>query len=174
MSDQNSQNSFPDQLRWQLRALRQDQAPTTDLWPGIADRLQPRDVRPRRQSRWAGGLALAASLLLVVGTAVWLKPGQMDPSGQATDTGSDLADAGLREGLMLTEAEHMSREYQAAVRELDTQPLPPALAPTLDELDRNAGIVLDALRQDPTSPRLLKQLRRTYERRIELMRRAYT
>lgn len=171
MSDQ---NSFPDPLRWQLRALRQDQAPTTDLWPGIADRLQPRDARPRRQSRWAGGLALAASLLLVVGTAVWLKPVPMDTNVPVAGTQGRPADPALRDGLMLTEAEHMSREYQAAVRELDTQPLPAALAPTLDELDRNAGIILDALRQDPTSPRLLKQLRRTYERRIELMRRAYT
>ena len=167
MSDQ---NSFPDPLRWQLRALRQDQVPTTDLWPGIADRLQPRDARPRRQSRWAGGLALAASLLLVVGTAVW--PVATDVPVATTQ--NRAADPALRDGLMLTEAEHMSREYQAAVRELDTQPLPAALAPTLDVLDRNAGIILDALRQDPTSPRLLKQLRRTYERRIELMRRAYT
>lgn len=167
-------NSFPDSLRWQLRALRQDQAPTTDLWPGIAERLQPRDIRSRRQPRWVGGLALAASLLLVVGTAVWLKPAPVGTSVPVAATQGHPADPALRDGLMLTEAEHMSREYQAAVRELDTQPLPPALAPTLDEIDRNAGIILDALRQDPTSPRLLKQLRRTYERRIELMRRAYT
>ena len=171
MSDQ---NSFPDSLRWQLRALRQDQAPTTDLWPGIAERLQPREARPRRQSRWVGGLALAASLLLVVGTAVWLKPAPVGTTAPVATTPGRPAGPALRDGLMLTEAEHMSREYQAAVRELDTQPLPAALAPTLDELDRNAGIILDALRQDPTSPRLLKQLRRTYERRIELMRRAYT
>ena len=171
MSDQ---NSFPDPLRGQLRALRQDQVPTTDLWPGIADRLQPRDALPRRQSRWAGGLALAASLLLVVGTAVWLKPAPVATAVPVATTQNRPADPALRDGLMLTEAEHMSREYQAAVRELDTQPLPAALAPTLDVLDRNAGIILDALRQDPTSPRLLKQLRRTYERRIELMRRAYT
>lgn len=171
MSDQ---NSFPDSLRWQLRALRQDQAPTTDLWPGIAERLQPREAHPRRQPRWVGGLALAASLLLVVATAVWLKPAPVGTNVQVAATQGRPANPALRDGLMLTEAEHMSREYQAAVRELDTQPLPPALAPTLDELDRNAGIILDALRQDPTSPRLLKQLRRTYERRIELMRRAYT
>src|SRR5688572_32959805 len=79
-------NSFPDSLRWQLRALRQDQAPTTELWPGIAERLQPRDIRSRRQPRWVGGLALAASLLLVVGTAVWLKPAPVGTSAPVAAT----------------------------------------------------------------------------------------
>ncbi|NUO76187.1 MAG: hypothetical protein HOQ32_09255, partial [Lysobacter sp.] len=39
---------LPDALRWQLRALRRDQPPANDLWPGIAARLQPQTAAPVR------------------------------------------------------------------------------------------------------------------------------
>ena len=58
---------FPDALRWQLHALRQDMPPARDLWPDIAPRLAPPRRLPGTPTRtpW---LALAASLLFLNNT----------------------------------------------------------------------------------------------------------
>jgi len=153
-------NELPEALRWQLRALRHDDAPTHDLWPGIAAQL--RAPRPARR-RWLVPTTIAASVLLVVGVV-----GRMEYS--APTPASDSAAT-----LVQREADGMTRQYQAALQEFAPAAVPAALQPTFDDLDRDAAMIRDALVRDPDSKLLLEQLRRTYVQRLALAQRvAYT
>lgn len=143
-------------LRWRLRQLPREMDPPTDLWPGIAARLQAQ--APRRRRHWPVLLALAACLCLAVGLAVTLRPAA--PSGD------------FEAELVRREAEAMTREYEAALRELEQAPAPEAIAPSLATLDESAREIREALAADPDSVRLLEQLRRTYSRRLALTQRA--
>ena len=147
---------LPDTLRWQLRAMRQDVPPPRDLWDGIAPKLAARPS-PAHATRtpW---LALAASLLLVVGVAgLWQgRMGEPDAGNAA-----------------LVESRRLSDDYRQTLDALPAQAdRSPALAPAIDELDRSAAQIRRALARDPDSRLLLEQLRRTYTRRIELSQRA--
>jgi hypothetical protein len=159
-------------LLMQLRGLRGEQLPARDLWPGIAARIaqashQAPDaartvvpLRPGRARRLAP-FALAASLVLAVGVAWQLRPG----------LGLPPADAG---GAMLErQAQALTREYEGALRELQAAgaPVAPAGA-ALQELDRSAQQIRTALARDPDARFLLDQLRRTYDKRLELTQRA--
>ena len=152
---------FPDSLRWQLRSLRRDVAPERDLWPAIAQCIAatPQVSARPAPAAWKrfAPLATAASLALVVGLAWQLRP--------ATAPGTDF------EGRLLTaEADAMTREYQAALLELDHGAS--AQAPQeLRVLDRSAAQIRTALRRDPDARFLLERLQRTYERRLELTQR---
>ena len=146
---------LPDALRWQLRAMRQDELPSRDLWSTLEPRLAPRaaDRKPAR-TPW---LAMAASLLLVVGIAgIWR--GQQGEGDSAQ--------------LALVESRHLSTDYRRALEALPADARRSgALAPGLQELDRSAAEIRRALARDPDSRLLLEQLRRTYTRRIELSQR---
>ncbi|MEH6416628.1 hypothetical protein [Pseudomonas sp. CGJS7] len=186
---------LPDALRWQLRAMRRDQPPSRDLWAGIAARLgeqsppveQPEAapvvhelpasvtvLRPRdnTRNRWMAPFALAAG---VAALAIGIGSQFRAPQGPAGTAPSEVA-AAAPATLMQREADGMTRQYQAAMREIEPatqQAL--ALKPAFDELDRNAALILDALSHDPDSRLLLEQLRRTYARRLALAQRvAYT
>ncbi|GAB3744751.1 hypothetical protein [Lysobacter olei] len=196
---------LPDALRWQLRALREDEAPAADLWPGIAARLSARTDKaaplafasaPPVASRAAWlrrsrlPVALAASVLVAVGTLGLLRHGGPSADGRAHGTptlaiapeaaGATIAhhDANARgephvtadTPLALAEAEGLRLQYEGAFRELETQPGASAPNPSLRTLDQSAELILAALRQAPDSTRLLEQLRRTYQRRLDLMR----
>jgi len=143
-------------LRWRLRQLPREMDPPTDLWPGIAARLQA--PSPRRRRHWPVLLALAACLCLAVGLAAVLRPA---PAG-----------GDFEAELVRREAEAMTREYEAALRELGQAPAPEAIAPSLATLDESAREIREALAADPDSVRLLEQLRRTYSRRLALTQRA--
>jgi hypothetical protein len=155
--DQN--NELHDTLRWQLRALRRDATPSHDLWPGIASRLAAQSP-VRRPQRWLRPLALAASLVLAIGTAGWFARTQ------------DLA--ATSPTLVQREAEGLTLQYQAALQEVQA-PTPASLKPTVEALDRDVALIRAALARDPDSIRLLEQLRRTYAHRLALAQRvAYT
>lgn len=169
--DNQHHDDIDDALRWQLRALRQDGAPGRDLWPGIEAALaRPPAARPRRPLLVP--VALAASLLAVIGFAGWWLPG---PSGapQATQV---AATADAEPTLVQREAAGMTRQYDAALVELGAAASAPAgdaaYRTAIDELDHSAGLILDALAHDPDSRLLLQQLRRTYARRLALSQRA--
>ena len=187
---------LPDALRWQLRAMRRDQAPGADLWPGIAARLGPQQAAgtapatavpeqaqtaavvalARREgggrSRWMAPVALAAGVAaLAIGIAAHFRAADSGPAAAGM-----AAQAGAPASLVQREAAGMTRQYQAALQEIAPATRPHGeLQPAFDELDRNAALILDALAHDPDSRLLLDQLRRTYARRLALAQRvAYT
>lgn len=158
--DNENSHDFPDALRWQLRGMRQDAAPSRDLWPGIAGRLTPQRVPAPASRRWLGPAAMAASLVLAVGTVGWF--------ARTTDL------APQSPTLVQLEADSLSRQYQAALQEVQG-PIPENLQPTAKALDRDVAMIRAALASDPNSVRLLEQLRRTYAHRLALAQRlAYT
>lgn len=162
MTTPDHNDEFPDTLRWQLRALRQDAAPTHELWPGIAARLRAPSQPVRRPQRWLRPMALAASLVLAVGTVGWFARN----AGVATDAPAPT--------LVQREAEGLTRQYQAALQEMQA-PTPASLQPTVEALDRDVAVIRAAMASDPDSVRLLEQLRRTYAHRLALAQRmAYT
>lgn len=154
-----SSNDLGDSLRWQLRALRRDELPERDLWPAIAAGLPARQPA-RRRATWLAPLAMAASLLLVVGVVgVW-------QAGR-----SPMASAFSSESLVQREADGLTRQYRAALQELAPGSSPGSLQPTFAVLDRDAALIRAALTQAPDSQLLLEQLRRTYARHLALAQR---
>ena len=158
---------IPDELRWALRGLRRDDPPANDLWPGIAARLQAAATptatavaRNRRRNRFVPAVALAASVALAVGLS-WQQRAAVEPAAQP---GAQLISA---------EADAMTLEYQAALRELQGAAPPRAAAatPALQELDRSAAQIRTALTRDPEARFLLDRLQHTYARRLELTQR---
>ncbi len=149
---------LPDALRWQLRAMRRDEVPANDLWPAIARQLPPREsgAAPAPQARgpW---LAIAASMLLVVGLAGALRP----------QVAADPAEAAA-----LREADRLARHYGDALESMPVVPRTRAVESALAELDRSARDIRRALSMDPDSRLLLDQLQRTYARRLALAQRA--
>lgn len=166
-------------LPMQLRGLRGEHLPQRDLWPGIAARLAQRpvspvdadgvahdvahDVVPLRRSRALrlAPFALAASLVLAIGVSWQQRPD------------AALALAGAEATMIQRQAHALTREYEGALRELQAAGTPAAPAgATLEELDRSAEQIRTALARDPDARFLLDQLRRTYEKRLELTQRA--
>jgi len=148
-------------LRWQLRQLPREIEPAHDLWPGIAAGIAARPAR--KPWRWVWALATAASLLLAVGLWTRIAPLHRDAAPQ------DLTAEVVRK-----EAHSMTRQYQAALRELSAAPVPADLKPSLHTLDQSAAQIRQAIAADPDSVFLLHQLQKTYSRRLALTQRAIT
>lgn len=167
--DLDSGADMADSLRWSLRGLRRDEMPQRDLWAGIAARIAAEAeasatthvaaLRPRTTHRMAW-LATAASVALAVGIG-W----QFRPSSPATLQPTDATAM-----LMAREAEALTWEYQAALREIDANHTP-ANAAALHQIDRSAVLVRTALIKDPDSRFLLQRLQRLYSKRLELTQR---
>jgi hypothetical protein len=154
--------------RWALRDLRRDIAPGRDLWPQIATRIATGTpvidagrTTWRRSSRRLAPLARAASLLLAVGVAWQFWP----PRQSAAQPTAQLIQA---------EAHAMTREYTAALREVEASAPEAASSqqPALLELDRSAAQIRTALTRDPDARFLLERLRHTYSLRLALTQRA--
>lgn len=162
------------ELRLALRGLRQDADPGQDLWPGIAARIaalprQAPTAPPRRKPQWWWPLATAASLLLAVGVTWKMQPATLSPDASGTAIATT---AGRQAPLVQREAEILTVQYHAALRELDPQAVPAGWQPGLEALDRSAAEIRGALQRDPDSRLLLERLRDTYTRRLALSRRA--
>ena len=165
------------ELRLALRGLRQDVDPGHDLWPGIAARIAalPRQAPagpPRRTLRWLWPLATAASLLLAVGVTWKMQPATLSPGASGATIATTASGAGRQAPLVQREAEILTVQYRAALRELDPQSVPAGWQPGLEALDRSAAEIRSALQQNPDSRLLLERLRETYTRRLALSRRA--
>ena len=154
---------FPDALRWSLRGLRRDDPPSADLWPAIARRIAttPQGVVATTAPAWRrfAPLAMAASLALAVGLAWQLRPAN-DPAGNAPEA-----------RLISAEAEAMTLEYQAALREYEGAAPVTSDARLLQELDRSAAQIRTAMARDPEARFLLDRLQDTYARRLALTQR---
>ncbi|MFT3754587.1 MAG: hypothetical protein QM769_01350 [Pseudoxanthomonas sp.] len=158
-----------DALRWQLRGLRRDVEPSSDLWPGIAARIAaakpvpahaaPRATTPprRRASRWLPA-AMAASLLLAAGL-FWPRSG-ITPPAPAGDP------------LIQREAIALSQHYQSAFAQLPPPAETSGYIPAIRDLDDSAAQILVAITHAPQSRFLLESLQRTYARRLALTQRA--
>jgi hypothetical protein len=156
-------------LRWRLRQLPREMEPARDLWPGIADRLQPPAARRHARLAWTGGLALAASLLIaIVGWRLAAAPAADAPAPVAADP----AAADPAGHVVQAEERAITLEYRATLAGYQQLPMPAEIQPGLDALDASARDIRSALAADPDSPRLLQQLQRTYSRRLELTHRA--
>ncbi len=166
------------ELRLALRGLRQDVDPGRDLWPGIAARIAalPRQAPaapPPRTLRWLWPLATAASLLLLAVGVTWkMQPATLSPDASGVAIATTAAGAGRQAPLVQREAEILTVQYRAALRELDPQSVPAGWQPGLEVLDRSAAEIRGALQRDPDSRLLLERLRDTYTRRLALSRRA--
>ena len=154
------------ELRLALRGLRHDIEPARDLWPGIAARIGalPRQGAPRRRNPCLLSLATAASLAGALGLAWQLRaPPATAPATPAVASAPSLVER---------EADSLTVQYQAALRELDAHPVPANWQPGIEALDRSAAEIREALRAQPDSRLLLERLRATYTRRLALARRA--
>jgi len=148
------------QLRMALHGLRQDAEPGRDLWPAIAARIAalPQQSQPVRQAprqRWMWPLATAASLLLAIGVSWKLPPVAFSPAQGGVPIATTAAAARKQAPLVRREAEAMTMQYQAALRELDMQAIPAGWQPGVDALDRSANEIRAALQRDPGSRLLL-------------------
>ena len=164
-------------LRLQLRGLRRDVEPAADLWPGIAARIAaaPQAARPATPVRRGHGAsrfapwALAASLVLAVGVAWKMQPPSIAPAMPSTAQGAGAP-------MLDRQADAMTREYQAALHEIEAatpghrQAHPEAAA--LRELDHSAKQIRTALERDPDARFLLDRLRKTYTQRLAITQRA--
>lgn len=168
------------ELRMALRGLRRDAEPGHDLWPGIAARIAtlPQNAQasqspqsPPRQ-RWLWPLATAASLVFAVGVVWKLQPGDASPVLSGAPIATSPAAARRQAPPVQREAESLTVQYQAALRELDVQAMPAGWQPGVEALDRSAAEIRAALQRDPDSRLLLERLRATYARRLALSRRA--
>ncbi len=177
MNDNTSHSIGEAELRMALRGLRQDAEPGHDLWPGIAARIAslPQRAQPVRQPsrpRWLWPLATAASLLLAVGVTWKMQPDAASPALSGAPIATTTSASGKKRPLVQREAETLTVQYQAALRELDVQAMPAGWQQGVDALDRSAVEINDALKRDPNSRLLLERLRATYSRRLALSRRA--
>ena len=154
-------------LRWRLRQLSAEIEPPRDLWAGIADRIE-RPVR-RRRPAWLAGFALAASVCVAVGLAWSLRVPSPAPAPPQAEPRVDAQAEQVRR-----QADALTAEYYAALREFEGAPMPAPLEPALATLDRSASDLRGALASDPEAVFLLDQLRRTYARRLSLTQRAVT
>ena len=163
------------ELRMALRGLRQDVDPGQDLWPGVASRianLPQQSASPKSRQSWLWPLATATSLMVAVGVVWKMQPSTASPAISTVPDAARVADAGKRVPLVQREAEYLTVQYQAALRELQPQAIPAGWQPGLDALDRSAEEILLALERNPESRLLLERLRATYSRRLALSRRA--
>lgn len=154
------------ELRLALRGLRRDIEPARELWPDIAARIGalPRQGASRRRHPWLLSLATAASLAAALGLAWQLRaPPATAPAMPAVASAPSLVER---------EADSLTVQYQAALRELDAHPVPANWQPGIEALDRSAAEIRQALRAQPDSRLLLERLRDTYTRRLALARRA--
>jgi len=155
-----------------LRGLPAHREPPPAVWARIeaslvADAAPPTSAAPplpmvgirRRSRRWRLPVSLAAAASLAA-LAVMLLPPQLQPTPSQPVSP------------LLQQADAMSGEYRQAIAALPAVPVPPELRPALHELDASAAQIRDALHQRPDAGYLLGQLRRTYDKRLELTRMA--
>lgn len=150
-------------LRWRLRQLPRDIDPPRDLWPDIAEGIAPRPASVHR--RWPMNVAMAASLLLTAGLLWKTLPLSM-PSATPLASNDPTAQIVTREAQAITD------EYQAALRQFDGAPIADQANPGLQVLDRSVLQIRQAIAADPDSVFLLQQLRKTCSRRLALTQRA--
>ena len=164
-----------------IRGLR-DREPTTDLWPGIVNRIGKRKTRTL-ELRWP--VAAAAALTLLAGGAALSRlvspsdptPNAMvanaAPDRQVTETlvlpvGFDRAEATLTAAIVQLEA-----AYLAAAPSLDPE-VRDAIAQSLASLDTAIGDARLRAGSSPADVDAARYLTRTMQRKLSVLRTAAT
>ena len=151
--------------------LRREIDPTRDLWPAIAARIE-RPRRPRAVPRRV--LALAATLLLGVALAVLFSPPEPEPEPEPV---SESVPESVPETVaipLLSPATYVTPGFDRTRAMLARRITPesteaPGTSATLASLDGAIRQVENALRREPTNPRLSMQLSRLERKQIELL-----
>lgn len=180
------------QLRTRARVWSgEDQAPASDLWAGVADRLEARSsgarVLPWYRRRWSVGiaeLAVAASLVAAVTAGVMWRRGPT--TAPAVDAGpapvlAQSEPEGTPDGA-ITAVSFADAQFDAAVADLERvlRDQRDQLNPrTVLVLERNLQIIDDAIREaraaledDPANALLNAHLASARQRKLNLLRRA--
>ncbi len=171
-----------DPLAMAVARLR-DVAPADDLWPGVAQRLEPRAKKRRVVSFTLPQLAMAATLLIAVSAGVsWLA---LAP--RTTNVASEPAIRAVAEPREsarpdIAPASFADAQYDAAVADLErvlrdeSQRLDPQ---TVMVIERNLRAIDGAIREaraaldaDPANTYLNSHLAEARQRKLELLRRA--
>ena len=158
------------------RALPAEVAPPADLWTAVHQRIVP---RPSLGARHVWLLAAAALLLVAVSSAVTALLVRRPPSVAVRHEPGPAQPAALR---LPVAARAVDADYQAVIRELDeslaarrAQLAPETIAKveaSLRVVDQAIGEARRALAADPANRDLVDLLAASYERKLELLRRA--
>ncbi len=160
----------------QSRSLAAEVEPPAEIWSGVHQRIAGRSPLGRRRS-WL--LAAAALLLVAVSSAVTalLVRRPQTVAVRQSAPAAPLAGVGLPVAARAVDA-----DYQAVIRELDeslaqrrAQLAPETIAKveaSLRVVDEAIGEARHALAADPANRDLVDLLAASYERKLELLRRA--
>ncbi len=145
------------ELQRQLRNLRGPHAPTSDLWPGIAERIgnRARSTPTARHRRWMP-LTAAAAIVFAMATGIFSLAVQQQMAGR------DAALAGVVE--MPTVRQQIERARELA------QTGDPRLASAEVVLDAASLELEQALQQQPDAVYLVGMINRTHAQRRKLAR----
>ncbi len=167
------------ELRRHVRALPTQVAPTRDLWPGIALRIEAERVVPltRRRPSWSQRLRwlAAAAALVVVSSAVtaYLVSQRPTPMTASQEVDSGAVRAALRP------AQASFRSARATLLDALEQRRASLDPQTLRVVDENLAIIDDsiarissAIGRDPDNRELARLLSGAYRREIDLLQRA--
>jgi anti-sigma factor RsiW len=175
------------------RALREDQSPPRDLWPGIASRIGASptasqaimDLTSRRPKarRWAFSLpqlaAAGLALMTFSGGAVWLVSSRLQP-----DAGPASAAVATKEPAIVpvTMRPNASQSYAAAVADLERvlaqgrgrldSTTVKVIEQNLAAIDRAIADAQRALEADSANLYLNTHLAETMRRKLDLLRQA--
>ena len=171
-----------------------EEQPSRDLWPGVAERLEPVSPKLRRSG---GGvtftftlsqLAVAASLLIAVAAGLtWLATNRPALTGGEATTETVIQayrepQGAPQDGGQIVPANFADAQFNAAVSDLER-----ILREERDRLDPRTVLVLErnlkaidaainearmALEQDPANPFLNSHLADARRRKIDLLRHA--
>ena len=161
-----------------------DEEPTTDLWPGVASRIQA-VRRPNTISVTWSQLAVAASLLVAVSAGLTWFVAHTPAAAVSTETVVQAQDEPMGSATgQVEQANFADQQYDAAVTDLekilrdDRDRLDPG---TVMVIERNLRTIDDAIAQarealdkDPANPYLNSHLADSRRRKLELLRRATT
>jgi hypothetical protein len=147
-------------LRRALDALPRAIQPGRDLWPGIAHALQQDTYQEPRRRQGLQRLALAASLLLVLGTSLYYGLRQPVFSPERIELNAMISTLQSRHELSKEALLVQYRNQPAAYAGWQAQ---------MQELEAAEDAIYRALRQDPDNLELLTILRQVQGKQLKLI-----
>jgi len=175
MVDHKQDSPSPAQSRWQeaLEQLPQEMTPSHDLWPAIAQRLQPQVQREARHGNWMPW-AMAATVLLSCGALTLSWRNLQDARSLVAHQQFAVA-----ENTVVSQLAAMEQEYRLARSALltqigylsaDTDPnLVAYVQQNLADIDRATDNLKSAIREHPEDPSLPALLQSTYQQELAVL-----